>query len=170
MNLVLLFESDFISPTRVRLEGRRFEHIQNILKATEDQALLVGKANGLMGQGRIVSFGSKEVEIEVSLTDKPPSPLPLTLIIPMVRPPMFKRILFHATTLGVKKIYVLNFARVDGGLWNSSSLRPEEIQEQLVLGLEQAKDTLMPEVIIKERFKPFVEDELPAISSETLKF
>jgi 16S rRNA (uracil1498-N3)-methyltransferase len=48
-------------------------------------------------------------------------------------------------------------------LWNSSSLKPAAITEQLVLGLEQAKDTLMPEVVLKKGFKPFVQDELPAL-------
>jgi RsmE family RNA methyltransferase len=36
------------------------------------------------------------------------------------------------------------------------------MQEYLLLGLEQARDTIMPEVLLRPRFKPFVEDELPA--------
>ena len=51
MNLILLSDSDFITPTRVRLTGRRREHIQDILKAEQGQSLTVGKINGLMGQG-----------------------------------------------------------------------------------------------------------------------
>src|SRR5208283_3585485 len=89
--------------------------------------------------------------------------LPVTLILALPRPPMLKRILFSAAMLGVKKIIILNFNRVEKSLWNSSSLKPKAIEEQLVLGLEQAKDTVMPEVIIKKRFKPFVEDELPIL-------
>jgi 16S rRNA (uracil1498-N3)-methyltransferase len=38
----------------------------------------------------------------------------------------------------------------------------------LILGLEQSRDTVMPEVKFKPRFKPFVEDELPAIMQKTL--
>ena len=37
------------------------------------------------------------------------------------------------------------------------------IQQQLLLGLEQAKDTVLPEVQLVKRFKPFVEDQLPAL-------
>jgi RsmE family RNA methyltransferase len=36
----------------------------------------------------------------------------------------------------------------------------------LLHGLEQAKDTLVPEVFIHKRFKPFVEDFLPGIMQE----
>ena len=43
-------------------------------------------------------------------------------------------------------------------------MEPETIREQLILGLEQGRDTVLPEVIIEKRFKPFVEDRLPAIT------
>ncbi len=163
MNLILLHDSDFINPSRVRLSGRRFSHIQDILKAECGQILTVGKINGFMGQGTVVSQKADSIELEVKLDNKPPQALALTLILALPRPPMLKRILFSAAMLGVKKIIILNFNRVEKGLWNSSSLRPEAIEEQLVLGLEQAKDTIMPEVIIKKKFKPFIQDELPAL-------
>jgi len=163
MNLILLFDSDFIAPGRVRLSGRRFTHIQDILKAEQSQLLTVGKINGLMGRGEVKAKTKDSIELDVKLDTKPPDSLSLTLILALPRPPMFKRILFSAAMLGVKKIIVLNFNRVEKSLWNSSSLKPKAIEEQLILGLEQAKDTIMPEVIIKKGFKPFVQDELPAL-------
>ena len=161
MNLILLSDSDFITPHRVRLSDRRMVHIRDILKAECAQSLTVGKINGLMGQGTVVSKKTDAIELEVKLDQNPPEALPLTLILALPRPPALKRILFSSAQLGVKKIIILNFNRVEKSLWNSSSLKPQAITEQLVLGLEQAKDTVMPEVILKKRFKPFVEDELP---------
>jgi RsmE family RNA methyltransferase len=38
----------------------------------------------------------------------------------------------------------------------------------LILGLEQARDSVLPEIIIEKRFKPFVEDRLPAMMDGTL--
>jgi RsmE family RNA methyltransferase len=163
MNLILLSDPDFIAPHRVRLTDRRHKHIQEILKAKPGQILTVGRINGLMGQGKVVSTINYGVELEISLNQNPPDALPLTLILALPRPPMLKRILFSAAMLGCKKIIILNFNRVEKSLWNSSSLKPDAITEQLILGLEQAKDTLMPEVILKNKFKPFVEDELPAL-------
>jgi len=188
MNLILLSDSDFISTHRVRLSGRRFLHIQDILKAQEGKTLTVGLINGLIGQGTIVSPKSEQnqvvipdthscssfprkresIELEVKFDSKPPQALPLSLILALPRPPMLKRILFSAAMLGVKRITILNFNRVEKSLWNSSSLKIPAMTEQLVLGLEQAKDTLMPEVTIKKGFKPFVQDELPAIIKGSL--
>ena len=168
MNLILLFDSDLLLPNRVRLSGRRLLHIQDIFKAQSGQNLTVGKINGLMGQGTLVSSESDAVELEVNLNQKPPQALPLTLILALPRPPMLKRILFSAAMIGVKKIIILNFSRVEKSLWNSSALKVQAITEQLILGLEQSKDTVMPQVILKKGFKPFVQDELPTLIKGSL--
>ena len=162
MNLILLSDPDFITPNRVRInDRRRVDHIREILKAKVGQNLTVGKVNGLMGQGILAHNTSKAVELDVKLDIEPPEASPLTLIMALPRPPMLKRILFSAAMFGVKKIFVLNFNRVEKSLWSSSSLKPQAMTEQLMLGLEQAKDTIMPEVVLKKAFKPFVRDELP---------
>ena len=38
------------------------------------------------------------------------------------------------------------------------------VREQLILGLEQGCDTILPTVTLQCRFKAFVEDELPALA------
>lgn len=163
MNLILLFDFDFVSSHRVRLTGRRLKHIQDILKANKGKVLTVGKINGLIGQGKVVSAGRDSLEMDVTLDQQPPKPLDLTLIMALPRPLMLKRTLQCTASLGIKKIIILNFAKVEKSLWQSSVLKLESIEHELMLGLEQAKDTILPEVILKKRFKPFVEDELPKL-------
>jgi len=46
-------------------------------------------------------------------------------------------------------------------------LDPIALREQLLLGLEQGRDTMLPEVMLRRRFKPFVEDEVPALAQGT---
>ena len=41
--------------------------------------------------------------------------------------------------------------------------QPEVVQAFLLLGLEQARDTVLPTVRIEKRFKPFVRGQLPGI-------
>jgi len=57
---------------------------------------------------------------------------------------------------------------VEKSYWMSPRLKEEKIHEALVLGLEQARDTILPEVRLRPLFKPFVEDELPEIIKGTL--
>jgi RsmE family RNA methyltransferase len=163
MNLILLFKEDFVSPQKVRLTGRRFDHVKDILKASQGKELTVGKVNGLVGKGEVLNLGKDSVDMSVSFKQKPPAPLNVTLIMGLPRPQMLKRSLQCVASLGIKKIIILNFARVEKSLWQSSTLKPEAIEQELILGLEQAKDTVLPEVILKEQFKPFVEDELPKL-------
>ena len=47
-------------------------------------------------------------------------------------------------------------------------MSPESLRRQAILGLEQAKDTMLPSIEIRRLFRPFVEDELPALARGTL--
>jgi RsmE family RNA methyltransferase len=80
-----------------------------------------------------------------------------------MRPIVFKRVLQTAATMGVEAIHVFHSRQVEKSFWQSTALQEVEIQEQLVLGLEQARDTVFPPVIFHKRFKPFVEDVLPPL-------
>lgn len=80
---------------------------------------------------------------------------------------MLKRILVDATSLGVKRICFINSYRVDKSFWSSPLLAPETIAEKCRLGLEQTIDTVLPQVTLHPRFRPFVEDELPAMVGGT---
>lgn len=163
MNLILLSEKDFVKSNRVRLADRRFEHISRILKSKMGDQLVVGKINGLIGQGKVVGIEKDFVELEVILKENPPVPLDLIVIMALPRPPMLRRSLQALASLGVKKIIILNFSKVEKSLWQSSALKPESIKEDLMLGLEQAKDTLLPQVILEKKFKSFVEDKLSGL-------
>ncbi|SFQ86781.1 RNA methyltransferase, RsmE family [Halopseudomonas formosensis] len=168
MNLLLLDEPDFVSADRVLLRGRRLQHMREIHQANPGDSLRVGLIGGLMGSGRILSLTAQQAELEVSLDQPPPPKLPLTLLLAMPRPKMFRRILQHCATLGVAQIVLLNSYRVEKSFWQTPFLQPDSIRENLLLGLEQARDTILPELHIEKRFKPFVEDRLPELLGDSL--
>lgn len=167
MNLILLFDSDFISENTVKISDRRFEHIASVHKAGVGDSLTVGLLNGKTGRGVLLEYGDASVTLQITLAGDPPPPLPLTLILALPRPRMLGRTLQHISTLGVKKLILLNTRRVEKSYWMSPMLSEDKVSEQLILGLEQAKDTLMPEIIMEKQFKPFVEDRLPELCQGT---
>ncbi len=168
MNIILLFENDFIDQDHVALDDHRYDHIINVHKKTVGDSVLLGQLNGNIGQGLITQIIDKRITLAVELSHKPPQKLPITLIIALPRPKMIKRILQTCATMGVKKIIFINSYRVEKSYWQSPLLSSESIKEQLILGLEQAKDTVLPEVLLEKRFKPFVEDTLPSITEGSL--
>ena len=168
MNLVLLSENDFmVGGERVRIVGRRLKHVLEVHHASPGDELCVGMLGGEIGKGRITGLTADCLEMEVRFGLAPPRSLPVTLLLALPRPKVLKRTLITASSMGVKKIILINSYRVEKSFWQSPALINENIERQLLLGLEQARDTVLPEVIARPLFKPFVEDELPAIIRET---
>lgn len=168
VNLVLLLETDFVEPARVRLTGRRAAHVRAVHRVRLGDELRVGILNGKIGRGRVIADSGDVVELDVLLERDPPAPLPVILILAMPRPKMFARILQSISSMGVKEIFLIDTWRVERSFWESGKVDPSFTGEQFILGLEQGVDTIMPRLEIRRRFIPFVEDELPAIISGTL--
>ena len=73
-----------------------------------------------------------------------------------------------ATSLGVKRIAVFDARRVEQSYWASRDVGVDALRAALLLGLEQASDTRLPELSLHRRFGPFVDDELPHLAKDTL--
>ena len=168
MNLLLLEPADFIAADRVRLDGRRLKHLQEVHRAEAGETLRVGLLEGRMGEGRLLQLDSTSAELQVAFDQPPPAKLPITLLLALPRPKMLRRVLQTVATMGVPRLVLLNSYRVEKSFWQTPFLEPAAVREQLILGLEQARDTVLPEVIIEKRFKPFVEDRLPQLVDGTL--
>ncbi len=167
MNLLLLEPADFVAERRVLLRDRRLSHLKNVHRAEPGATLRVGLLGGAMGQGRLLRLTTAEAELEVEFDQPPPAKLPLTLLLALPRPKMLKRVLQTVASMGVPRLVLLNSYRVEKSFWQTPFLEPAAIREQLILGLEQARDTVLPDVIIEKRFKPFVEDRLPQLAAGT---
>lgn len=168
MNLLLLEEADFISADRVILRDRRLTHMQEVHRSEVGDSLRVGRVGGLLGSAQLLRLEPREAELSVSFDREPPAKLPLTLVLALPRPKMLRRVFQTVATMGVPKVILVNSYRVEKSFWQTPFLEPAAIREQLILGLEQARDSVLPEIIIEKRFKPFVEDRLPAIVDGTL--
>ncbi|HCJ28829.1 MAG TPA: 16S rRNA (uracil(1498)-N(3))-methyltransferase [Pseudomonas sp.] len=167
MNVILLEAADFVAANRVILRDRRLRHIQDVHRAEAGESLRVGLLDGEMGQGRLLRLDASEAELEIALNQPPPAKLPITLLLALPRPKMLRRVLQTVACMGVPRLVLLNSYRVEKSFWQTPFLEPAAIREQLLLGLEQARDTVLPEVSIEKRFKPFVEDRLPQLAAGT---
>ena len=165
MNLVLLFKEDFVSEDTVRLSGRRLAHIRSVHRAVAGDALVVGLLDGMIGEGRLTRVDEDSLEMRVALGEAPPPKLPLTLVLALPRPKVLNRVIASATSLGIARIYLINAWRVEKSYWKSPRLSEENLLQQRLLGLEQAKDTRLPELHLRRLLRPFAEDELPGLAA-----
>lgn len=166
MNIILLSPYDLTTDNSACIKNQRqLEHIKNVHGAALGDQLKVGLIDGNMGTGIITQLNDDAIYMDIDLQQSPPSALPLTLVLGLPRPKMMRRILQTIATLGVKQLHLINSYRVEKSYWQTPFLAEDYIRDQLILGLEQGVDTRLPHVHLHKRFKPFVEDELPAISA-----
>lgn len=162
MNLLLL-EPDQVDPEgRARIVGPALAHVREILGKGVGATLEVGVRGGLRGRAEIVRQDDDGLELACVFDDPPPPKRPIELVLALPRPPVLRRLLQHVTAMGVRRIVLCHSARVEKSYWGSPSLGAAEIDANLRLGLEQARDTIAPVVELRQRLRPFVEDELGA--------
>ncbi|HSB94927.1 MAG TPA: 16S rRNA (uracil(1498)-N(3))-methyltransferase [Spongiibacteraceae bacterium] len=179
MNLILLEPQDYTAPNRAYLRtaqensstnDERAQHIREVLQAKAGDNIKVGNVNGLLGTAEILTIDANGVALHVTLTQSPPAKLPLTLILALPRPKVLRRILRSVAELGVRELILLNTYKVEKSYWQSPALAPERIREYFIEGLQQSRDSVLPIIRCEKRFKPFVEDQLPAIIDTTIAF
>ncbi len=167
MNLILLDPSEAAAPDgTVRLEGRRAAHALAVLRVAPGDRLQVGVVGGRLGTGEVLAAGGGTVTLRVSLDRDPPPRAPVDLLLAVPRPKILRKVLHAAASMGVRRLVLLGSWRVEKSYWSSPLVAPEAMRVHLLLGLEQGRDTVLPEVIVRRRFKPFVEDELAATFPE----
>ncbi len=167
MNLLLLTPEDLIAPDRARLAGRRLAHVREVHRATVGQPLRVGLLGGPQGTGLVTRLDDAALELDLTLDTPPPSKLPWTLILALPRPKVLNRVVASATSLGVARIVLVNAWRVEKAYWKSPRMAPENLLHQRILGLEQARDTVLPDLRLARLFRPFVEEDLPGLAQGT---
>ena len=162
MNLILLDREELAPDGTARLTGRRATHVREVLRATTGSMLQVGVVAGRLGTGEVLATRNGEVLMRVALVREPPPRSPVDLLLALPRPKILRKVLQAAASMGVRCIVLLGSYRVERSYFASPLLAPEPLAESLRLGLEQGRDTVPPEVVIRRFFKPFVEDELEA--------
>jgi len=167
MNLIILNPED-VNDDKVYITGSKLEHILSHIKPVIGDTLKTGIINGLVGEGIVTGISDKGLALTLNHQNPPPPPLPLKLILAMPRPKVLNRVIQHAASMGIKEIYIIKTWRVEKSYWETPMLAEENLRKQMITGLEQAKDTILPVIQIRKRFKPFVEDELPGIIKEAL--
>lgn len=163
MNLLLLSQEDFISDTEVHITDQRHQHVLDVLQSTPQDTLKVGVINGNIGRGIITQLDARQLEMTVELNAPPPPALPMILVVALPRPKMIRRILRNVAEFGIKDIYFINSYKVEKSYWQSPALNPDNVTHYFLDGLSQAGDTILPNLQVRQRFKPFVEDELTEI-------
>ncbi|MBL8028251.1 MAG: 16S rRNA (uracil(1498)-N(3))-methyltransferase [Fibrobacteres bacterium] len=167
MNIILLDKNETNSDGSAKIDGRRFLHISKVLKSKIGDSIRIGVIDGLCGTGTISEICDNSIIFKTEFSKAAPSPLPITLLLALPRPKAFRRTLETAVTMGVKRIFVLNSSNVEKSYWDSPFLTPEALRERMLLGLEQAGDTIIPQLTLCRSFETLINDNLKDIIKDS---
>lgn len=157
MNCILLPKD-----TKSIRDPQQISHIKKILKSKAGDTLTIGEIGGNIGKATIAQINHDAILLtDIILDKRPPAKLDLAVVLALPRPKVLRRLIMDMTSLGVNKLIIVNSYRTQKSYWQSPLL--ERIDEFVFEGLQQAIDTVPLIVEFKKRFKPFVEDEFPAL-------
>lgn len=159
MNIILFCREEIAPDGRVTVRDRRARHMIDVLKCRPGQPVQMGALNGPRGTGTVEALDAESVTLRWSPQDPLPRPA-IDLVLAMPRPKVMKRLWAQLASLGVGRIVITNAAKVERTYFETHWIEPEHYEPLLREGLEQAGDTRMPEVLIRKRFRPFLEDEV----------
>lgn len=165
MNIVLLNANQDCSSDIWSIEDQRqIKHLNQHLQLKAGDTLKVGVRDGQRYLTEVQNITAQQIMLRPIQAENVPNKVPVHLILALPRPKVLRRIIMDAVTLGVERISLIHSYRVDKSYWQSPFL--QQLDDYVTLGLEQAGDTIVPEIQLYKRFKPFVEDVLPTLISE----
>ena len=168
MNRILFEPEELQADGAVTLVDGRAAHIRQVLQAVAGQTIRTGWLNGRVGMSRLLDVSDTQVRLFPDHTQETPLPW-FDLLLAMPRPKVLKRLWPQLAALGVGRVVLLNASKVEKCYFSSQWVDPVHYRPLLVEGLTQAGLTRVPEVLVRSRFKPFVEDELDALFPQTLR-
>ena len=169
MNLILLRPEEVNGEGVAVLTDHRTVHIRQVLRIGEGETAAIGLLNGPRGRATVHAIDEEKVVLSCVLDQPPGPPPPIDLLLAMPRPKVMKRLWAQLAALGLRRVWITNAWKVEKCYFDTHVLDPGFFTPLLIEGLQQARDTLLPEVTVHRRFKVLVEDELGAPDANTAR-
>lgn len=169
MNLILLEPGEIGARGEVRLSGPRAAHLINVLGVVPGQTVRIGVLNGPRGVGTVLSVIEGSVLLKCVLEAIPQAHPRIDLLLAVPRPKVLRRLWAQFAAIGVGRVLLTNAERVERAYFDTHVVTPDCYRPLLIEGLQQACDTILPEVSVHRRFKVLIEDDLDRITGKTTR-
>lgn len=147
MNLILLEAREAGADGMARVEGARGRHIREVLKAGVGAMVRIGLVDGPKGTGTVEGFeGTDGVRLRCAWEAAAPERPRTDLWLAMPRPKVMRRLWAELAAVGVGRIWILRARKTERCYFDTHVLEAGTVRAGLLEGLQQAKDTRLPEV------------------------
>jgi RsmE family RNA methyltransferase len=167
VNLIILEPHEVDASGCVALSDARARHVRQVLAVHVGDRVRVGLLNGPAGLATVTSV-DPAVALECEWQAPPPRPR-VDLLLALPRPKVMRRLWAQLAALGIGRIILTNAERVERDYFDAHTLDASVYRPLLIEGLQQARDTWLPDVSIHRRFRPLVEDDLDGLTGDALR-
>lgn len=155
MNIVLLEPEQIAGSDAWKIESpRQLQHLRQHLEFKNWRYLESGIRQGARYLSEVLEISEQCILVKPVQLETVPEKLPVHLILALPRPKVLRRIIMDAVTIGVERISLIHSYRVDKSYWQTPFL--QQMDDYVTLGLEQAGDTMAPEIQLYKRFSPLL--------------
>eukprot|EP00897_Mesotaenium_endlicherianum_P007426 jgi/Mesen1/6711/ME000344S05993 len=167
-NRILFEQHEITDDGRIQLTAgdSRAQHMRTVLKSGLGDSVRIGVINGRSGAAIVEAveedaWSNSHLEhlafqLHCGEWDEAPPARGLSLILAMPRPKNMKRLWSILGQLGLSSIMVTNAARVEKVYFSSKAVEAPTVRSELLLGLEQAGETLLPQVSFHLQLVPLL--------------
>lgn len=159
MNLILLERDEIGADGTALLSGNHARHVREVLKAVPGEEIRIGVIDGLLGTATVVADGPV-IQMQCRFSPNTPPVPRVDLLLAMPRPKVMNRLWPVLAALGVGRVMISNAWKTERNYFDTHVLEPAHIRRGLIEGLQQARDTRLPQVSIHRQFKKLVEEKL----------
>lgn len=167
MNVVLFEQQEVRENCSVSLADVRAKHVTEVLGAGVGSEIRIGIIDGPLGVGTVTQVGDGRVTLQCALSAAAPERPRVEILLAVPRPKVLRRLWAPLASLGVGRIILTNASKVERDYFDTHLIAPSGYRPLLIEGLQQARDTRVPEVSIHKQFRKLVEDEIEALSPGT---
>jgi RsmE family RNA methyltransferase len=160
VNLILLETAELDAHGIARVSGERARHIAGVLKAAPGAQLRVGVIGGGRGLATVIATTATSIEMHCVIEPVESASRSIDVLLAVPRPKVLKRLWAQMAALGVDRILLTNAEKVERNYFDTHVLTPACYRPLLIEGLQQARDTRLPDVSVHRQFKVLVEDRL----------
>lgn len=152
MNILLLKAGELNSSNHAFVEGKRAKYIYEYHDLKPGLKIKAGIIGGAIGKADIIAVSPQRIELVFSAESNALPFIPVCALVATPRPQSVKKILQLSAMQGLSSLCFFRSENVVKSYLDSKSLEPEAIEEQLILGLEQAGNSLLPSISICSSF------------------
>ena len=152
MNYLLLLPSERKANGDILVSDSRLEYLRDfhtLKKGNEYKSVLLGVGAGSL---TLASLESNQAVFQGEILPATSEYFPCSLIVGLSRPQTIKKVLQYAAMFRIKKISFVPSELGEKSYLSSKVLQPENLQYELIKGLDQVGSPWMPEVKVLDRF------------------